>query len=76
MRLAFGTLHVQLRRRKAGGQGVEHGIGIGRLAQNFQQTAARVGAVVKAVPALLEEDVTTHLAAQRCVNLFHFGLDQ
>jgi hypothetical protein len=59
------------------GKRVEHRVGIRRLRETISsRRAARVGAVVKAVPAFLEEDVTAHLAAQRSVNLLHPGLDQ
>src|SRR5256885_5766513 len=65
MGLALGAGHIQFRGGKAGGQRVEQGAGVGLAADDLQQAAARVGAVIEAVPAFLEEDVTAHLAAQR-----------
>ena len=76
VRLAFGAAHVQLGRAVAAGQGVEYGAGAGVAAEDFKQAAGGVGAVVKAVPALFEEDVAAHFAAQRGVQLFHAGLDE
>ena len=76
VRLALGAGHVQLRGAVRKGQGIEHGAGVGVGADNFQQAAAGVGAIVKAVPALFKKDVATHLAAQRGVQLFHAGFDQ
>jgi hypothetical protein len=74
--LAFGAGHVELGRAVAGGQLVEHLAGVGVAAQNFEQTGTRVGAVVKAKPALFKEDVAAHFTTQGRVNLFHFGLNK
>ena len=63
--LAFSAAHVQFRGGETGGQGVEHSIGIGAAADNFQQTATSIGAVVKTKPTLFEEDVAAHLTTQR-----------
>ena len=60
----------------AGGQGIEHGAGVCAAAQDFEQPAACVGAIVKAEPAFLEENVSTHLATQRRVGFLHAGLDE
>ena len=76
MGLALGAGHVQLGRGKTGGQRIQLGTGVGLAAQDFQQAATRVGAVVEAEPALLEEDVPAHLAAQGRVHLLHARLDQ
>jgi hypothetical protein len=44
------------------------------LLEDLQQAAAGVGAVVEAEPALLEEDVAAHLAAQRRADFLHLAL--
>jgi transposase len=50
------------------GSAVEHGARVGMPRQDLQQAAAGIGAVVEAEPALLEEDVAAHLAAQRRIH--------
>ena len=45
-------------------------------AEDFEQPAARIGAVVKAKPALLEENVAAHFAAQRRIEFLHARLDE
>ena len=76
MGLTLCTLDVQLGRGKTGRQVIEHDTRIGHAAHNLQQAATGIGAIIKAIPALLEEDVATHLATQRRVDLTHLGLDQ
>ena len=76
MRLALNARHVQLGRAEAGGQRVEHGVCVGRAAQDFKHARAGVGAVIKAVPAVFKENMAAHFAAQRRANLAHLGLDE
>ena len=72
----LGASHVEFGRGKAGGQAIEQRVRIRHLAHNLQQAAAGVSAIVKAKPALFEEDVAAHLAAQGRIQLAHLGLDQ
>jgi hypothetical protein len=76
VRLALFALHVQLRRREAGGQRVEHGARVRVRDRISSRRQPGVGAVVEAEPALLEEDVAAHLAAQRRIHFLHLRLDQ
>ena len=81
MGLTFLTNHIQFGRAEAGGQGFEHRIGIGAATDNFEQTAPCIGAIVKAIPTLFEENVAAHFATQggltaSGLNFFHLGLDQ
>ncbi|MCY1459640.1 hypothetical protein D9M71_771320 [compost metagenome] len=46
------------------------------LAEDFQQACGAVNAVVKTIPALLDEDVTAHLACEQSTGLLHLFLDQ
>ena len=75
-RLAFGARHVQLGRREARRQRVQHRARVGARADDLEQPRRGVGGVVEAVPALAEEDVAAHLAGERRAGLAHLGLDQ
>ena len=74
--LALGTRHIDFGRAETGWQPIEQHARIRRLADDFQQPATGVGAVVKPVPALLEENVAAHFAAQRGIDFLHFGFDE
>ena len=67
---------VELGRREARRQRVQHRARIGARAQDLEQARRRVGGVVEAVPALAEEDVAAHLAGERRAELLHLRLDE
>jgi hypothetical protein len=73
---AFGAGHVEFGRGEAGGQRVQQSAGVLFAAQDLQQAAGGVHGVVKAVPALAEEQVAAHLAGERRAGFLELGLDQ
>ena len=76
MWLAFLARHIEFRRAKTGGQCLQDSVGIGAATDNFEQTAPCIGAIVKAIPTLFEEDVAAHLAGERRAGLPELRLDQ
>nr|GEU28095.1 hypothetical protein [Tanacetum cinerariifolium] len=73
---AFGQVQVQLGRAVRLRQRIEQRRRVLFPGEDFQHARARVQAVVKAIPAVLEEDMAAHLAAQRGAGFLELGLDQ
>src|SRR3546814_17873023 len=77
MRVGVGRVGLDLRRRLAVGQCIEHFAG--RLlfgGEDLQQPRGGVDAVVEAVPALAEEEVAAHLTGKLGLGLANLRLDQ
>ncbi|MNS74854.1 hypothetical protein D3C72_1083400 [compost metagenome] len=67
---------MQFRRAVGLRQGVQQGRRIRFAREDFQQARGRIHAVVETVPAVLEEDMAAHFAAQRRARLAQLGFHQ
>ncbi|MNN20153.1 hypothetical protein D3C81_1334150 [compost metagenome] len=72
-----GHINIDFRRRNIVREAGEQLFGAGfLLAEDLQQARGAVDAIVKAVPALLDEDMATHFAGQQSACFLHLLLDQ
>src|SRR3982751_4295754 len=76
MRLAFFQLPVDLRGRGCVRQALQHGARIALAREHLEQARAAVERIVEAVPALLEEGMSGHLAGEQRAGLLQLRLDE